>query len=82
MARGGARPGAGRPKGSKTPATLEREAALKSFREMVIEKVKPLFEAQYTLARGTSFMFRIKENPKTGGKEHILITDRDEIGSA
>jgi hypothetical protein len=49
---------------------------------MVIQRVKPLFEAQMTLARGTSFMFRIKENPKTGGKEHILITDPDEIGDS
>src|ERR1051325_4100142 len=80
MARGGKRPGAGRKKGSKSPATLEREAALKPFREMVIARVKPLFEAQMTLARGVSYMYWIKENPKTGGKEHILVTDPDEIG--
>jgi hypothetical protein len=54
---GGARPGAGRPKGSKSPATLEREAALKTFRDMVFEQVQPFFLAQAQLAKSTHFVF-------------------------
>lgn len=79
MARGGKRPGSGRKKGSKDASTLEKEKQFEIFRQLTLQRVKPLFEAQMNLARGVTYMFRIEEGPK-GAREHVLVTDPDEIG--
>jgi hypothetical protein len=79
---GGARPGAGRPKGSKSPATLEREAALKTFRDTVIEQVQPFFLAQAQLAKGLVYCFRIDIGPQGGRSDPVLVTDVDELHEA
>jgi hypothetical protein len=74
MARGGKRPGAGRKKGSKSKSTLEREATLKAFRDRVMKNADLLFDAQLTLARGTTYLYKIEKElqigPK-GGKRYI-----------
>ncbi len=49
---GGARPGAGRPKGSKSDKTLQQEAAQKIVREIVFEYLRPLVEARLESALG------------------------------
>lgn len=54
---GGARPGAGRPKGKKSPKTLEREEALKQFRERVSKNTDKLFNAQLNKALGHTMLF-------------------------
>ena len=69
----------GRPKGRRSDATIEREVARKAYQQLVLERMRPLFESQMTLARGVSYLYRIEENAK-GGKEHVLVTDPDEIG--
>lgn len=69
----------GRPKNRKNNKTLEKEEARQLWRQMVFERLTPLFEAQMSLARGTSYLYRIEENAK-GGREHVIVTDPDEIG--
>lgn len=65
MPRGGKRPGAGRPKGSKEPKRLEKEAAREALRQMVTAQMAPLVEAQIANAKGLKFlMVREKETGK------------------
>jgi hypothetical protein len=40
--RGGARPGAGRPKGTKDDSTIKKEYALSILREMVLKEIEPI----------------------------------------
>jgi hypothetical protein len=54
---GGRRPGAGRPKGSKTAETLAKEAAREVVRKQVIAELEPLIEAQIVAAMGDSHCF-------------------------
>src|ERR1051325_547376 len=69
----------GRPPGRKNNATIEKEVAKKQFQQLVLQRIMPLFQAQMALAQGVSYLFRIEEGPK-GGKEHVIVTDPDEIG--
>lgn len=78
MGRGGARTGAGAIKGSKHFATIQREVAYKNYSQLVLEKLKPLFQHQWSLVKGTSYLYRIEETKM--GKEHVLVEDPDEIG--
>jgi hypothetical protein len=76
---GGARPGSGMPKGTKTKKVLEREAQLAAYQQLVFKRLKPIFEHQYSLIKGVSYLYRIDEGPN-GAKEHIIVSDPDEIG--
>lgn len=69
----------GRPLGRKNDATIEKEAARKAYQQLILQRLRPLFESQMTLARGVSYMFRIEEK-KNGAREHVVVTDPDEIG--
>ena len=81
MARGGARPGAGRKKGHKASHTLE---ALKA-REYVIERIKnalqPIMDAQIALARGCSYLYRIDTDEDGKKQKPVLVTDPEEIAA-
>lgn len=71
----------GRPPGKKNKKTLEKEAALEAFQKRVRNQIDPLFDSQYSLARGVSFLYKIVETGKGEKKkrEHVLITDPQEI---
>ncbi len=69
----------GRPKGRRNNKTIEREAALEVYEQLVRERLLPVFEHQYSLVRGTAFLYRIEEH-KNGAREHVLVTKPDEIG--
>lgn len=56
MARGGRRPGSGKPKGYKHQKTLEKEAALTMMRQMVIAELGPMVNAQLEHAKGVGYM--------------------------
>jgi hypothetical protein len=56
MPRGGARPGSGRPKGSKEPQTLQKEEARSVLRAAVFARMRPLVEAQIQNAEGLKFL--------------------------
>lgn len=63
--RGGARPGAGRPKGTKNPATITKEAARLALAQIVIREMDELVAAQISNAKGIHFLV-VRE--KTSGK--------------
>lgn len=77
----------GRPRGTKSQATLEREAVLAAFREKVMKNADVLFSSQLHLAKGQTFLYKIEKElqigPK-GGKKYvkskpILVTSQWEI---
>lgn len=74
---GGKRPGAGRRKGSANKATLERMAVMRQLEQRIMGAADRLFEAQFTLARGTSHLYRVD---MVGDKRTVvLVTDTEEI---
>ena len=76
--RGGARPGAGRKKGSRWPSTITKQQAREALRAQVMAHFAPLILAQIENARGIShFMLR---DPKTGKFERV--TDEASILAA
>jgi hypothetical protein len=77
--RGGPRPGSGRPKGKKSPATLTREEALRQFRERVAKNTSKLLNAQMTLAMGTQMLFVIHTDSKGTRRKPEMITDTETI---
>src|SRR5688500_7761200 len=56
MPKGGARPGAGKPKGYKHQGTLEKEEARKRLRERVFSELDPLIDAQIANAKGIHYL--------------------------
>lgn len=94
MALGGKRPNAGRPKGTKLPKTLEKEAVIAAFRQRVFKIANSLVTAQTSLAKGQQMIFRmdpqyetkfskdgVERKVKTGLKKSKLVTDPDEIAN-
>lgn len=78
---GGKRKGAGRPKGRKNKATLEKKAIQEAFNQRVMQHADKLFEAQLQLAVGSVQVYRVDEK-KVGKKttrEHVLVTNPNEI---
>lgn len=65
MGHGGARPGAGKPKGHKSASTLDKEMARARLRELVMAAMDPLVAAQIANAQGIKFLM-VRE--KTSGK--------------
>lgn len=64
---GGARPGAGFPKGAKKKKTLEAMKIREYFNQRVMKHVDDLFNAQYQLATGEQvLMVKIKERNSEG----------------
>lgn len=76
---GGPRAGAGMKAGTVLPKTLEKQIARKAYADFVIERLRPIFESQYSLVKGTAYLYRIEEHAN-GAKEHVLVTKPDEIG--
>lgn len=86
---GGKQPGAGRPKGRKNNATIEREAALEAFKNGVTKRANALMNVQTMLAFGTIKVFRIEteysgsgKNRKATRKKPVLVSDDEEIINA
>ncbi len=76
---GGARQGAGRPSHSKNPQTVEREEAMRQFRERVAKNTDKLFNAQLSLATGTQMLFVIHTDSKGNRRKPEMVTDQDTI---
>lgn len=64
---GGKRKGAGKPKGKKSAKTLEREEALRQFRDRVAKNTDRLLNAQLSKAVGEQMLF-------------VKVTERDSKG--
>jgi len=58
----------GRPKGTKNPETLEREAVLKDFRQKTMRAADILFNRQLKLAEGHMYLYKIEKEVITGPK--------------
>lgn len=79
MPRGGKRPSAGRPKGSKAAKTLVKEEARRLLREKVTAELGQLVEAQIKNALGIKYLV-VRE--KKGGK-FLRVTaamDKEKLG--
>lgn len=78
---GGKRQGAGRPRGGKNKATLEKQKVAEAFNQRVMNQADALFNAQLMLATGSMKVFRIDETGegKSLKREHVLVTDPNEI---
>ncbi len=80
---GGARPGAGRPPGSLNKTTLEQKIIQEEFRDRILSNIQELLTAQFNIARGASYLFRIEEEKSSKGtvlsKRHVLVENPDEI---
>lgn len=80
--KGGARPGAGRKKGGKNKDTLAKEVIYAQYRQRVMKAADKLFNAQFSLAQGVQYVYRIDEQEIGNGntkKTHVLVTDPEEI---
>lgn len=62
--RGGARPGAGKPKGYKHKGTLTKEAGREALRQIVIAELRELVAAQLANAKGLKYL--VTRDKKTG----------------
>lgn len=78
---GGARPGAGRPKGRESKTTLVKRAVSEALNQRVMLHANELFNAQLALAVGAIKIFRIDEEGQGAKKKrvHVHVTDSDEI---
>jgi len=82
---GGKRPGAGRKPGGHNASTLQKLTVLEAFNQRTMQKADELFNLQYSVAKGSTYMYRIDEYKDKKGrprKKHILVTDPDEIKQA
>jgi hypothetical protein len=71
----------GRPPGSKNVATLEKEVMLERIRQRVYQSADILVDAQLSLARGTSYLFKADTDDDGKSRRPILVTDPDEIAA-
>lgn len=71
----------GRPKGSVSKATLERMEVEKAIKQRIFAHADELLNAQLSLAKGITHVFRIDEEEVNGKKvrKHVLVTDPEEI---
>lgn len=79
---GGARKGAGIPKGKKTKKVLEREKVLEAFRERVGLHADRLFNAQANLATGEQYLYCVTTTTDSKGKQtkHTeIVTDPETV---
>lgn len=77
--KGGAQPGAGRPKGRVNQSTLDAMAVKKKYQERIRKSADRLFNAQFSLATGTQMLFVIHTDSKGRRGKPELVTDVDII---
>jgi hypothetical protein len=68
---GGKRPHSGKPKGTKWPSTLAKEAARELVRTMITAQLEPLIAAQVAHAKGLSYL--VTRDKKTG--KFVKVTE-------
>lgn len=78
----------GRPKGTKNPETLEKEATLAAYRQLGMKNAERIFYSQLHLTLGQQFLYKIEKefvpNKKGSGgfyrnKRPKLVTKEEEI---
>lgn len=68
-ARGGKRPGAGKPKGVRWPSTIAKEQAREVARQIITAELEPLVRTHIANAQGTKYL--VVRNMKTGKFERV-----------
>lgn len=69
----------GRPKGTKQPATLEREKVKRALDQRFMRATEKIANAQIALASGLSFLYKIHTDKKGNRGRPELITAQYEI---
>jgi hypothetical protein len=79
--KGGYRPNAGRPRGSRNKLTKDAKVREKTIKERILKNVDDLVNSQLALAKGLNFLYQIKMRNVAGRRkpEHIRVTDPKEI---
>jgi len=79
--KGGKQPGAGRPKGLRNVATVEREKILEMAKDIIAGRTKRLIDVQSILAMGAIKVFVIRSHWEGTGKNKKLIKSKPKIVS-
>ncbi len=69
----------GRPKGSKSQKTIEREIALKELRDRVVRSYSSLLNSQMAIAHGLTFLYVIRTNKKGQRSKPELVKSQATI---
>ena len=77
--KGGAQPGAGRPKGVVNKSTLEAMAVKRKYQDKIRAQADRLFNAQMNLAEGVTMLFKIHTDTKGNRSKPELVTSQSEI---
>lgn len=77
--RGGARPGAGKPKGTKHQQTIDREKVLEEAKNIIAGRTRKLIDTQTILAMGAIKIYKIHYHWEGSSKKRTLIKDKPEI---
>lgn len=80
--RGGARPGAGMPKGKKLHRTLERERVEREYKQKIMRQADKLFQTQSVLAFGSYVIYLVEHYEDIDGKlksRKVLVEDPETI---
>lgn len=80
MPRGGKRTGAGRPAGSPNIATLKKSEAQDALRQIVLEHMRDMADAQIASAKGIKYL--VTRNAKTGKFERVSQEQMDALLTA
>lgn len=77
--KGGAQPGAGRPKGKLNQSTIDAMAVKREYQDKIRRNAEKLFTAQMSLATGVQMLFVIHTDSKGVRRKPEMITDPDII---
>jgi hypothetical protein len=69
----------GRPPGRKNDKTLLLEAEHEAFQQLVLQNLRPIFAAQLSIAKGVSYVYRVRIGSRGGQADPEMVTDPDEI---
>lgn len=77
---GGKREGAGRKPGALNKKTLEAMEVKQEYLDKIRRNAQSLFNAQYSVAKGTQMLFVIKTDSKGNRRKPEIVTDPEIIG--
>lgn len=69
----------GRPRGSKSVSTIEKEAVAREIKASILRMAGSLLQSQAALAKGLSFLYRIKTYKGGKRSKPMIVKDTDTI---
>ncbi len=79
MAKGGARPGAGRKPGGKNETTLEKDRTLAMLRQRILTNAQSLFNAAKSAAVGNQYLYKIVTRYVGKGKNRSRVRSAPQL---